>query len=111
VAEAVCRIDAIAGVGAGYSKPGQVICVGKGIVAPPVGDQPERMPEMELKELIASGEPAYDEITAGAVPLPGQLKSESCRRKLAVEDGSTCHHDIDWAAGIRHSHIIDDNLG
>src|SRR5260370_42537771 len=67
------------------------------------------MPEMELKVLIVSGEPAYDEITAGAVPRPGQLKSESRRRKLAVEDGSTRHHDTDWAASILHSHIIDDN--
>jgi hypothetical protein len=48
VAEAVYGIGAIAGVGAGYSKPGQVISVGKGIVTPPVGDQSERITALFL---------------------------------------------------------------
>lgn len=62
-------VVAVAGVTAGYLQPAQIAGVGDSSTVPPVGDQPERIPDVELQVLPALGEPAGGEAAARAAPV------------------------------------------
>ena len=107
VAEPIEGIVAEPGVSPLGSKPAEVVLVGERLAAPSVGDQAERVTEVQFEVLVATNEAAIGERPTGPARGNPQVEYEASGLQDLAEDGRPLGQDSDRRLS---SHDADDRI-